>query len=85
MEILGIVLQIVGFIIFAFGGIWFVVESFRESVWWGLAVMFIPFAETIFLILHWRVASKPFGFQLLGMVILFLAKFISESGFSVGI
>ena len=76
MEILLLILVIIGMIIFLFGGIWFLIESFRESIWWGLGVIFIPFVEIIFLIAHWRVASKPFGIQLAGMALLFIGSFL---------
>ena len=85
MEIFAMLLVIVGFIAFLIGGIWFLVESFRESIWWGLGVMFVPFVEIVFLIAHWRIASKPFGLQLAGMALLFIGSLISESGMPAGI
>jgi hypothetical protein len=84
MEILGMLLLIAGFIVFIFGGIWFLVESFRESIWWGLGCLLINPVEIIFLIVHWRVAAKPFGIQMIGLVLLLIGSFVSESGIPLG-
>ena len=51
------------------GGIWFLIESFRASIWWGLGCLFIPFIDLIFLITHWNVAAKPFWISVLGSLI----------------
>lgn len=58
------------------GGIWLLVRGFRESIWWGLAMIFLPFAWLIFVAVHWDEAKKPFLIQVLGTL-------ISLSGFVV--
>lgn len=60
MEMLGLLLWVVGGIIGLVGGIWFLVVAFKESIWWGLGCLFVPFVGLIFLILHWSEAGKPF-------------------------
>ena len=85
MGILAILLMIAGFIALLVGGIWFLVESFRESIWWGLGCLFISPIQFIFLFVHWGVAAKPFGLQILGFILLFTGSFISESGTFSGI
>lgn len=81
MEILAILVVAIGIIISLVGGIWFLVESFRASIWWGLGVLFVPFVDIIFLITHWNVAAKPFGISVLGGIIAFAATFIAPEVF----
>jgi hypothetical protein len=70
MGTVGMIIWIIGAIISAIGGIWFLVVAFRQSIWWGLGSLFIPFVSIIFLILHWSNAAKPFFVSLLGVVIM---------------
>ncbi len=78
MEILAPALVMIGMIIFVIGGIWFLVESFRESIWWGLACLLISPAQVIFLIVHWSVAGRPFGIQMLGLVCLIIGTVMQD-------
>ena len=80
MEILALLLIIAGFAASFVGGIWFLVESFRESIWWGLGCLLISPVQFFFLIIHWDVAKKPFGIEMLGFVLLFAGALISEPG-----
>lgn len=73
--ILSITLFIIGAIIAFIGGIWFLVEAFRTSIWWGLGCLFISIVELIFLIVHWDRASKPFWLSLIGGLIMLAAAF----------
>jgi hypothetical protein len=48
-------------IVFIFGGVlalagslMIIIEAFKMSFWWGLAVLFIPLAGLIFVIMNWR-------------------------------
>jgi len=59
-----------GFIVFAIGGIWVLIKSFQESIWWGLGVMFVPFVDLVFLAIYWSNVKKPFGIQVFGGVFL---------------
>ena len=61
---------LVGFVLFLVGGIMFLVAAFRESIWWGLACMFLPFVSFFYLIVHWPEARKPFLIQLLAFVMI---------------
>jgi len=74
MEILAMILMLIGLATFIIGGIWFLVVSFQQSVWWGLGCIFLPFCEVIFLIIHWKEAAKPFGLQAIGFVLLLIAS-----------
>jgi hypothetical protein len=79
--ILSITLMVIGFILSLIGGIWFLVEAFRTTVWWGLGCLFISIVELIFLIIHWDRAAKPFGLSVLGGVILFVGAFAAPGSF----
>ena len=79
MEILSPALLILGGLIVFIGAIWFLIESFRESVLWGLGCLILAPVQLVFLILHWGVAKKPFGLQLLGVVLIFLGAMFAES------
>jgi hypothetical protein len=77
MDMLGYALLIIGLIISAFAGIWFLVVAFRQSVLWGLGCLFIPFVSLIFLIVHWAEAKRPFLWSLLALLPLFLGVALS--------
>ena len=66
MEILGLILLVVGGIVALVGGIMFLIVAFKESILWGLASLFIPFASLVFLFLHWAKAKQSFLIQLGG-------------------
>jgi hypothetical protein len=78
MEILQLILLIVGGIIILWGSIWFLVECFRESVWWLLGCLLFTPLQLVFLILYWGVAKKPFGLQLLGFAMVFFSMFLTD-------
>ena len=62
-------LTIIGFVIMLIGGIWLLIEAFRESILWGLGCLFIPIVTLIFVIMHWDKGGKPFLIQVVGMVL----------------
>lgn len=83
MEALQLLLFASGLVVALLGGLWFLVESFRESVWWGVGCLLFSPIQLVFLILHWGVAKKPFGLQLLGIALVALSAFIAEpTGYS---
>jgi hypothetical protein len=49
------------------GAIAFIVVAFRESILWGLGVLFLPFVSLIFLVLHWGKAKNSFWLQMYGL------------------
>ena len=81
MGILAMALVVLGGIVSLIGGIWFLIASFRESIWWGLGCLFIAPVQLFFLIFHWDVAGKPFGVSLLGSVLCIAAFFIAPESF----
>jgi hypothetical protein len=81
MGILGNICIVIGFIIGLIFGIQLLIMAFRESIWWGLGYIFIPFVALIFVIVHWDEAKTPFlrgliaiPFYVLGMVLVSSAR-----------
>ena len=73
---IGLVLGL-SLVVFCFGGIWFLVTAFRQSIWWGLGCLFIPIFQLIFLFVHWSEAKKPFLLQLAAFVVFLMCFIIS--------
>ncbi|MBT3294926.1 MAG: thioredoxin family protein [Verrucomicrobia bacterium] len=69
MGILFLVLTIFGWVTLIAGGIMLIVAAFRVSVVWGICVLFLGPAGLVFLIMHWEEAKKPFGVQILGLLL----------------
>ena len=77
MEIVAITLAVMGGIMSFIGGIWFLIETFRASIWWGLGCLLLPIVSFIFLVTHWHAVSKPFGISILGSVLVFVATLLA--------
>lgn len=53
-------------VIIAFGtAIWLLVLAFQRRIWWGLAVLFVPLANLVFIVVEWQAAKRPFLLSLL--------------------
>jgi hypothetical protein len=72
METLGVIAMWLGLILLFVGGLVFIIAAFRESILWGLAVLFLPFVSLIFLILHWQRAKDGFFIQIYGLLAVLL-------------
>lgn len=59
-EIMGIGLLALGGVISLASSIWLIVNAFREDPIWGIACIFIPLAQFVFLFVHPQRAVKPF-------------------------
>ena len=70
MELLALPFFVIGLIIFFIGGLMYLIASFQVSVWWGLAVLLLPFAEVIFLFAHWHDAKSPFKIIIFGLLLM---------------
>ena len=64
------------------GGVWFTITAFRESVWWGLATLLIPFAALVFLIKNFRQCFKPVMISIAG-TLLFVGAVVVGMGAEV--
>ena len=70
MTAFAIVLIVVGILAALVGGTMMLVAAFRQSVWWGLAYLFVPLASLVFLFIHWAEARKGFWINLAGVALL---------------
>lgn len=48
-------------------GIWLLVLAFQRRIWWGLAVLFVPLANLVFIVVDWPNAKRPFLLSLLAL------------------
>ena len=72
-------MHIIGLVIMLIGGLWILIEAFKESVLWGLGCLFFsPLVSLIFVILHWDKAGKPFLLQIVGLVLFALGGGLSH-------
>jgi hypothetical protein len=76
-EDMGALIILLGIVISGIGVLWFLVAAFKESLWWGLACLFLPFVSFFFLLAHWSKARRPFFLQLLGFGVLVVGAVIS--------
>jgi hypothetical protein len=77
------ILLISGLVVFLIGSFGFLIATFRVGILWGLSCIFLPFVSFIFLIVHWKVASKPFFVSLLGFAIAFSGTMLVPAGEAV--
>lgn len=80
--VLGIALLLIGFLMSLIGQIWYLVASFKTSVWWGLGVFFVPFVSLVFLFMHWDVAKRPFLISLIGTLLVYAGVFMMPGIFN---
>lgn len=67
MIALALILLLFGSIYSLIGGIQLVIVMFQESIWWGLAQFFIPFANILFMCFHFKEAWPPTKRSLIGL------------------
>lgn len=70
MDLLILVTWGLGLLLSLVGGLWLVILAFRQSVLWGLAVFFIPFASLFFIVRYWTEARAPFFVSLVSIVLI---------------
>lgn len=70
---IGVIAMWAGLLLLLVGGLFFLIAAFRESLLWGLGVLFLPIVPLIFLIVHWQRAKGPFFLQLYGVGFVLLA------------
>ena len=66
------IIMIVGIVIMIVGGIFFIIETFRESILWGIGCIIISPIAIIFAFLHWDVSKSPILIQLAGLAVTLL-------------
>jgi hypothetical protein len=63
---LGALITLIGYLLF-------LIDSFKVSVGWGLAVFFLPLANLVFLATHWAEGRRGFLVQLAGVPLVLAA------------
>ena len=79
LSLIASIFAIAAVVLLLVGGITFLIAAFRESILWGLAVVFLPFASLIFLITNWSRAKGGFFLQLYGIGFLFVAVLLADN------
>ena len=82
MEILGGGLILAGFVCYVIGTVWMAIRAFQTSVFWGLAVLFVPFAAPAYLFKCWSSARRPFCFTLTGWALFLIGGYIYQCAVS---
>jgi len=80
MESIAGIFLFIGFVICLVYGIRILIIAFQKSILWGLASLFIPFAQLVFIILYWSETKSPFLRSLLGIPFLLVGLWLSEAG-----
>jgi hypothetical protein len=75
LDALGAVAIWGGFFLVLVGFVCFLVAAFRESILWGLGILFLPLVWLVFLVLEWPVAKRPFFLQLYGVILVLVGVF----------
>ena len=79
LAMLALIVALCGLAAILVGVVQFFIAACSENVAWGLGCFFLPFVSLVFLVLHWRVAKKPFLLQLGGYAAVLLASAVSGS------
>ncbi len=66
MSAFALILLLFGAVLMLVGGIMLIIAAFRQSMLWGLAYLFIPFAALVFLFRHWSEARRGFLINIVG-------------------
>lgn len=80
MEEFGLLIMLVGLVVASAGQLWFLLRAFMESVLWGLAILFIPFAGLAFLVKRADVALKPTVVSFGGLAIVAWGLAVASEG-----
>ena len=78
--IVGVPLLLGGMLVALVASIGYLVAAFRVGLWWGLGCLFVSPVSLLFLILHWKVARKPFFISLAGVAAAFVGYFVLGAG-----
>jgi glutaredoxin len=71
---------VIGLILLVLGGIVNLVRAFQESVWWGLASLFIPLASLAFTICHWARAKGSVLCMVIGIALMGAGIVMGDKG-----
>ena len=72
------IFMFVGMALACIASIWTVVRIFEQSIWWGLAALFIPFAGLFAIVRFWETTKRSFVGQLVCLGILVVGYFMVD-------
>jgi len=72
------IFMIVGMALACVASIWTLVRIFEQSVWWGLAALFIPFAGVVAIVRFWEATKRSFVGQLVCLGIVLIGYFMVD-------
>ena len=75
---MAMILMVLGGGFLVVGGVWLLIEGFKESVLWGIAMLLINVVSLIFVITHWQQAKRPFLLQIVGLVLVVAGVMLTE-------
>ena len=78
--ILGVPLLIVGMLVALISSINFVVGAFRVGLGWGLGCLFVAPVSFVYLVMHWKVAKRPFIINLAGLAAALIGYYVLGAG-----
>lgn len=77
--LVGNLLFLVGLAVIIVGTIMVLIVAYKESIWWFLGCLFIPFASILFIITHWEETKQGFFWSLAGTGIAVLGMIVSPA------
>lgn len=83
MGILAVIVLFAGVIIMLVGNIWILVNAFKESIWWGLGSLLIPFVILFYVFTRWALNKKPFLITIGGLILYIIGFVLGASAMPV--
>lgn len=78
MDTAGTIVASLGLLVNFAATMWLAVCAFRKSLVWGL-LFFVPFAGFIYIIMDWRIVSKPFLIAFGGLIMVCVGLLLSPT------
>lgn len=66
---MGSILFFLGVILLLIGGIWILVEAFKESIVWGICSLIIPLVALVFALMHLDRTKRALIIYVVGLVL----------------
>lgn len=76
-SIIGGMLLIAGIILCIYWQVRFLVATYRCGLWWFFGCLFVPFVDWAFLLFNFKIARKPFGLTLVGLILAGFGRWMS--------
>ena len=62
-----------GYALCFLGGLWIIVLAWQKGILWGLACLFVPVLQLVYVALNWKESKSAFFLLILGLAALFLS------------